>query len=109
VLHDKDIFVNVVGGLRITETAADLAVASAIVSSLLARPIDTDWLVLGEVGLTGEVRQVARLDRRLEEARRHGFRRALVPRLPVGYQVPDGLECTEASSLEQAMQLLFYG
>jgi len=109
VLNDKDIFVNVVGGLRITETAADLAVAAAVVSSLLGKPIDTDWLVLGEVGLTGEVRQVARLDRRLEEARRHGFRRALVPRLPAGYEVPEGLVCTEASSLEQAMQLLFYG
>jgi len=109
VLHDQDVFVNVVGGLRITETAADLAVAAAIVSSLLGRPVDTDWLVLGEVGLTGEVRQVARLDRRLEEARRHGFSRALVPRLPAAIDLPDGLHCTEASSLEQAMQLLFYG
>jgi len=109
VLHDKDVFVNVVGGLRITEPAADLAVAAAIVSSLLGRTIDKDWLVLGEVGLTGEVRQVARLDRRLEEARRHGFRRALIPRLPARCAVPDGLECMEASSLEQAMQLLFYG
>ena len=109
VLHDQDVFVNVVGGLRITETAADLAVAAAIVSSLLGRPVDTDWLVLGEVGLTGEIRQVARLDRRLEEARRHGFSRALVPRLPANIDLPDGLQCSEASSLEQAMQLLFYG
>ena len=109
VLHDQDIFVNVVGGLRISETGVDLAVAAAIVSSLLGKPIDTDWLVLGEVGLTGEVRQVARLDRRLDEARRHGFRRALVPRLPAADLVPEGLECIETSSLEQAMQLLFYG
>lgn len=108
VLHDKDVFVNVVGGLRITETAADLAVAAAIVSSLLSRPVGSDWLVLGEVGLTGEVRQVARMDRRLEEARRHGFLRALVPRLPKSIALPDGLQCIEATSLEQAMQMLFY-
>ncbi len=107
VLHDQDIFVNVVGGLRITETAADLAVAAAVVSSLMGKAIGSDWLVLGEVGLTGEVRQVARLGRRLEEARRHGFCRALLPRLPEAHPIPDGLTCFEAGSLEQAMQLLF--
>ena len=107
VLHDKDVFVNVVGGVRVSETSADLAVAAAITSSLLERPVAPEWLVLGEVGLTGELRSVPRLDQRLNEALRHGFKRALIPRPPERWKSPRGMKCEAAGSLEEAMETLF--
>jgi DNA repair protein RadA/Sms len=76
----SDVFANVVGGLRISETAVDLAVALAVVSSLRERPVPHDLAVFGEIGLTGEVRPVPFGEERLTEAQKHGFRRALVPR-----------------------------
>jgi DNA repair protein RadA/Sms len=106
VVWDKDVFINVVGGVRITEPAADLAVAAAVVSSLMGRPIGADWLVLGEVGLTGELRSVSRLEQRLTEGLRHGFTRAIVPRLPNKWQPPEGVHCTPVGSLEEAMEIL---
>jgi len=74
-----DIFVNVAGGLTLQETGCDLSVAAAMVSSYKNRPMDGSCLVLGEVGLSGEVRAVSRLEIRLAEARKLGFERALVP------------------------------
>jgi len=106
VLFDKDVFVNVVGGVRITEPAADLAVAAAVVSSLSGRPIGPDWLVLGEVGLTGELRSVPRLDQRLTEGLRHGFTQALVPRTTARWTPPEGVRCAPVGSLEEAMEIL---
>lgn len=106
-LHDKDVFVNVVGGVRVTETAADLAVAAAITGSLLEKPVDASWLVVGEVGLTGELRSVPRLEQRLAEAVRHGFTRALVPKVPDRWSAPPGIELVCAGSLEEAMSELF--
>jgi len=106
-LHDKDVFVNVVGGVRVTETTEDLAVATAITSSLLERPVAPGWLVLGEVGLTGELRSVPRLDQRLVEALRHGFTHALIPRVPDKWEAPAGIECSPVGSLEEAMAALF--
>lgn len=106
VLYDKDVFVNVVGGIRITEPAADLAVAAAVVSSLLSRPIGADWLVIGEVGLTGELRSVPRLEQRLTEGLRHGFTQALIPRFPSRWQAPEGVRCSPVGSLEEAMEIL---
>jgi DNA repair protein RadA/Sms len=107
VLYDKDVYVNVVGGVRITETAVDLAVATAIVSSLFERPIPAGTFVVGEIGLTGEVRRVARLDQRLAEALRHGFTRAVVPKLPKNFRVPEGLEIVEVGTVEDVVQNLF--
>jgi DNA repair protein RadA/Sms len=75
----QDVFLNVTGGVRLTETAADLAVCAALLSSLRGRPLALDAVFVGEVGLTGEVRAVSALDRRLAEAARHGFREAFVP------------------------------
>jgi DNA repair protein RadA/Sms len=77
---DADVFANIVGGLRVSETAADLAVALAVVSSLRERPMPQDLAVFGEIGLTGEIRPVPFGEERLAEAQKHGFRRALVPR-----------------------------
>jgi DNA repair protein RadA/Sms len=78
-LLSRDVFVNVVGGMRITEPAADLAVALAIASSRLDLPLPADVAACGEIGLGGEVRRVGRIEQRLREAARLGFRRVLVP------------------------------
>jgi len=78
-LHDQDVYLNVVGGLRVEEPSADLAAALAIVSSIRDRPLASDLVALGEVGLSGELRGVGHLDQRLREAAKLGFSRALVP------------------------------
>jgi DNA repair protein RadA/Sms len=76
---DKEVFLNVAGGLKITEPAADLAVAMALLSALLDKPLPTSLVGFGEIGLTGEVRSVSRTDTRLKEAAALGFSRALIP------------------------------
>lgn len=78
-LFNQDIYVNIVGGLRISEPAADLAVAIAIASSYRNQRIDPDLALVGEIGLSGELRSVSQLDRRVGEAARLGFRRAMTP------------------------------
>lgn len=78
-LHDQDAYVNVVGGLRLQERAADLGVVAALVSSFRSRPVDMDTVLIGEVGLTGEVRAVSHLDKRLQESAKLGFKRAVIP------------------------------
>ncbi|MDQ3985099.1 MAG: DNA repair protein RadA [Actinomycetota bacterium] len=78
-LSRRDVFVAASGGLQIVETAADLALCLAVASAVYQTPIDSEMVVLGEVGLAGEIRRVAHIDRRLKEAGRLGFRRALVP------------------------------
>ena len=75
----NEVYLNVAGGLRISEPAADLAVAAALVSSLSGRPVPEDMVVFGEIGLSGEVRSVSQADLRLKEAAKLGFARALVP------------------------------
>jgi DNA repair protein RadA/Sms len=78
-LGDQDVYVNVAGGLRIVEPAVDLAVALAVASNFREEPVDPELAAFGEIGLGGEVRAVGHADRRLREAGRMGFRRALVP------------------------------
>ncbi|MHB9033174.1 MAG: DNA repair protein RadA [Anaerolineae bacterium] len=78
-LQDQDIFVNVIGGLRLHEPAADLAVALAIASSLQSKPVLADLVVFGEIGLAGELRSVGHIERRLREAAKLGFSRAIIP------------------------------
>jgi DNA repair protein RadA/Sms len=78
-LFDRDIFVNVAGGAKISEPAADLAIAAAIASSWLERPLPEDLVILGEVGLAGEVRSVGRINERLKEAVRMGFTKVCGP------------------------------
>jgi DNA repair protein RadA/Sms len=79
-MFDQDVYVNVVGGVRITETAADLAVLLAVLSSYRNQPLHQGLVVFGEVGLTGEIRPVPNGQERLREAMKHGFRRAIVPK-----------------------------
>ena len=79
-LYDQDVFLNVVGGLRVDEPSADLAAALAIVSSMRDRPLPADMVAVGELGLSGELRGVGQLEQRLREAAKLGFSWALVPR-----------------------------
>jgi DNA repair protein RadA/Sms len=103
-LGEEDVFVNVVGGLRITEPAADLAVASAIASSMRDAPVRADTVLIGEVGLSGELRLVSQIIPRLREAAKLGFRTAIVPRrLRRVEPWPDGIEVVEVRSLREAI------
>jgi DNA repair protein RadA/Sms len=77
---DQDVFVNVVGGIRVQETAADLPVLLAVLSSLRDRPLAEQTVAFGEVGLSGEIRPVPNGEERLKEAATHGFKRAIVPK-----------------------------
>lgn len=79
-MYDQDVYVNVVGGVRVGETGADLAVLLAVLSSYRTRPLPTDLVVFGEVGLAGEIRPVPSGQERLREAAKHGFTRAIVPK-----------------------------
>ena len=79
-LHEKDVFVNVIGGMQIKEPAADLAIAVSIASGVKDRPIHADMAFVGEIGLSGEIRAVSQLESRLKEAAKLGFKRCVVPR-----------------------------
>ena len=79
-VHDQDVYVNVVGGMKIREPAADLAVAAAVISAITNTPIPDDAIVVGELGLGGEIRSVPFLERRLKEAERLGYKTALTPK-----------------------------
>jgi DNA repair protein RadA/Sms len=106
-LADQDVFVNVVGGLQIDEPAADLAVAVAIASSARNRPVAADLALVGEVGLSGELRSVGQLPRRLNEAASLGFTRVLVPKTAARKleHPPDGLEVLGARTLREALEI----
>ncbi|WP_045879438.1 DNA repair protein RadA [Pseudofrankia sp. DC12] len=107
MLGGADIFTASVGGVRLHEPAADLAVALAMVSSAQDRPVPPDLIALGEVGLTGEIRAVSGVERRLAAAARLGFRRALVPRM--SGMIPDGMTVTEATDLNTAIANMYNG
>ena len=107
-LWEQDIFVNVVGGIKISEPASDLATALAIASSYYDRPIPADLAIVGELGLSGEIRRVGQLGARLNEAAKIGFKRALIPRLRRGgEELPRDLQIIEARSLSDAMRNVF--
>ena len=105
--HDQDVFLNVVGGVKVLETASDLALMAAVMSSLRNRPLPHDLLVFGEVGLSGEVRPVPSGQERLKEAAKHGFKRAIVPKANVPKEAPPGLQIIGVTRLEQALDALF--
>lgn len=106
-VHDQDVYLNVAGGVRVEEPAADLGVACAIISSFRNRPIPSEAVCLGEVGLTGEVRTVPHLEARCKEAAALGFKRAIVPPRS-GASKPDlALEAVEVATLEEAFAYLF--
>jgi DNA repair protein RadA/Sms len=102
----SDVFVSVAGGIRITEPAADLGLALSIVSNVINRPMPDGLIVIGELGLTGEVRRVGQLERRLHEAARHGLTRALIP---AGARAgrPSGLDVIEVRTVADAVSAAF--
>lgn len=106
-LHDKDVFVNVIGGLQISEPAADLGVALAIASSVKDRAVHADMAFFGEVGLSGELRAVSQLEPRLKEAAKLGFKRCVVPRTRQlkSTAVPQGLQIIECRTLQEAVEV----
>ncbi len=103
-MFDQDVYVNVVGGVRITETAADLAVLMAALSSFRDRPLERGLVVFGEVGLTGEIRPVPNGQERLKEAAKHGFKRAIVPKANRPKKPIDGLEVVAVDNLAELLQ-----
>ncbi|MEJ7137734.1 DNA repair protein RadA [Amphibiibacter pelophylacis] len=102
--YDQDVFVNAVGGVRISEPAADLAVMLAIQGSLRSRALPEGFLAFGEVGLAGEVRPAPRGLERLKEAAKLGFRHAIVPQANLPKKPVPGLEITAVSRIEEAME-----
>lgn len=109
-LGEQDVFVNVVGGLRVSEPAADLAIAAAIASSIRDLPVRAETVLIGEIGLSGELRSVGQIPARLKEAANIGFKRAVVPgRFRKDEAWPRGIEVKEAHSLRQALDLVLMG
>ncbi len=104
-LGEQDVFVNVIGGLRISEPAADLSVAAAITSSLRDIAVRADTVLIGEIGLSGELRMVGQMVARLREAAKLGFRSAIVPRRirSSGERWPQDIKIIEARSLREAL------
>ncbi|HSQ40612.1 MAG TPA: DNA repair protein RadA [Anaerolineales bacterium] len=103
-LSEQDIFVNVVGGLQIDEPAADLAIAVAIASSWKDIPVKADAVLIGEIGLAGELRMPSQMPARLKEASKLGFKTAIVPRaIRKGEGYPKGIEIVEVRSVHDAL------
>jgi DNA repair protein RadA/Sms len=107
-LSEQDIFANVVGGLQIDEPAADLAIATAIASSWRDVPAKADAVLIGEIGLAGELRMPGQMPTRLREAAKLGFKTAIVPKaIRKGEEYPRGIEVIEVRSLHQALDAVF--
>lgn len=107
VLSSSDVYVNVAGGLRIDETAVDLGVCIAIATAKKDLIVPSDTLVIGEVGLGGELRSVIQLEKRLSEAAKMGFRNAVVPQMSLrGVKVPDGFIAHGAATLSEALDFI---
>ncbi len=104
-LSEQDVFVNVVGGIQIDEPAADLAIAAAITSSWKDTPVRAEAVLIGEIGLAGELRMPGQMVARLREAQKLGFKTAIVPKaIRQGEPYPKGIEIIEVRSLDQALQ-----
>ncbi|WP_163930159.1 DNA repair protein RadA [Paraferrimonas sp. SM1919] len=104
MLADQDVFVNVVGGVKVTETSADLALLLALVSSFKDNVLDKGLIAFGEVGLSGEIRPVANGQERLIEAAKHGFTRAIVPKANVPKKPIAGMQVIGVTKLTQAIE-----
>ena len=105
-LGSQDVYVSVAGGVTVDEPAIDLGIAAAVASSLRDRPVEASTVAIGEVGLAGEVRAVPQLQKRLLEAARLGFRRAVVPRTPADETAPGGIEMVAVERVAEALAAL---
>jgi len=103
---DQDVFVNVVGGIKVSETASDLVVMMAITSSLRDKVIPKDWIAFGEVGLSGEVRPVFNASERLSEAQKQGFKVAIIPKANAPKKADKGIKIIPIEFLNQAIRYL---
>ena len=103
---DQDVFVNVVGGIKVSETASDLVVMMAIASSLKDKVIPKDWIAFGEVGLSGEVRPVFNASERLSEAQKQGFKVAIIPKSNAPKKTDRGIKIVPVEFLNQAIRYL---
>lgn len=100
-----DVYINVIGGLHLNEPAADLPMVLAMASSYLDKPLPDDFVAIGEVGLTGEIRSVTQLPQRLSEIARLGFRRCIIPRMGTEkLEIPSGLQVFRVRNLREAME-----
>lgn len=106
MVGDQDVFVNVVGGVRVMETSADLAVLLAIVSSFRDKILQQDLMVFGEVGLSGEIRPVPSGQERIREAAKHGFKKAIVPIANAPREKYAGIEIIAVKNLQEALEAL---
>lgn len=105
-MSDQDVFVNVVGGVKVTETSADLALILALISSFRNRPLPQDLVIFGEVGLAGEIRPVPSGQERISEAAKHGFKRAIVPFGNMPKKAIKGMEVFGVKKLSDALDIL---
>jgi DNA repair protein RadA/Sms len=106
-LMSFDVYVSVAGGVRVDEPALDLGMACAVASSHRERPADPATVVVGEVGLAGEVRAVSRIAGRVAEAEKMGFRRVILPRASLpGLEAPGGIELVGVGEIREALDLV---
>ena len=105
-LNDQDVFVNVVGGVKVTETSIDLALILALVSSFKNHALPQDLMIFGEVGLSGEIRPVPSGQERINEAAKHGFKRAIVPFNNMPKTAIEGMEVIGVKKLSEALDIL---
>ena len=104
--HDQDVFLNVVGGVRVMETSADLALLVAVVSSLRNQILPQDLIVFGEVGLAGEIRPVPNGQERIKEARKHGFKTAIVPKANAPKKAMEDIKVIMVSQLQDVISAM---
>jgi len=107
LLQNQDAYLKVAGGLKLDEPAVDLAVAVSIASSFQDKPTKPTDVVIGEIGLTGEVRRVSRIEQRVQEAAKLGFKRAIIPAKNIGgWSFPEGMEIIGINSVQEALKHL---
>ncbi|MGR6872114.1 DNA repair protein RadA [Pseudomonas sp. HK3] len=103
---DQDVYINVVGGVRVSETSADLALLMSVLSSFRDRPLPQDMVIFGEVGLSGEIRPVPSGQDRLKEAAKHGFKRAIAPKANIPKGGIAGMEVMAVEHISQALEII---
>ena len=107
-MYDQDVYINIAGGMTLTETAADLALCAAIASSRHNTPLPQGWAVMGEVGLAGELRSISHMERRLSECVRLGFDNVVVPNMSLrGARIPEGMKVHGKDTVTDALGTLF--
>lgn len=106
-MYDQDVFINIVGGVRVTETAADTAMLLSILSSFRDQPLPQKLFTFGEIGLAGEIRPVPNGQERLKEAAKHGFTHAVIPKgnMPRSQDIPDGMEIVPVSRVSELLDI----